>query len=190
MDSASGAFTLSTAAGSLDSQIGNPRTASRDEIWKSGGEAHTDAYSEITQQQVEIEEVISAEGDIDTRPHCGAKNTFVSCWRSRGIHIIARGVQMTDSSTEIDEEGFGIDADVDIENPSSSKVPDKQVDPKKSKKSLFKKSNLEWSGQTAASLFWIISVFIYGISSTGDILQLCAALSWLAANMAAFLPLE
>ena len=102
---------------------------------------------------------------------------------------IARGVQMTDSSTEIDEEGgFGIDADVDIENPSSSKVPDKQV--AKKKKSLFKKSNLEWSGQTAASLFWAISVFIYGISSTGDILQLCAALSWLAANMAAFLPLE
>lgn len=101
---------------------------------------------------------------------------------------IARGVQMTDSSTEIDEEGgFGIDADVDIENPSSSKVPDKQVE---EKKWLFKKSNIEWSGQTAASLFWIISVFVYGISSTGDILQLCAALSWLAANMAAFLPLE
>lgn len=46
---------------------------------------------------------------------------------------------------------------------------------------------LEWLGQTVASLCWIASVFVYGISSTGDWLQLAAATSWLAANVAALL---
>mmetsp|Transcript_8549 Transcript_8549/g.20014 ORF Transcript_8549/g.20014 Transcript_8549/m.20014 type:complete len:99 (-) Transcript_8549:90-386(-) len=98
---------------------------------------------------------------------------------------------MTDSTEIEGEGGFASDADVDIENPSSTKVLDtkKEDDPKKSHR-IFKKSNLEWSGQTAASLFWTISVFVYGISSTGDILQLCAALSWFVANMAVFLPLK
>lgn len=44
---------------------------------------------------------------------------------------------------------------------------------------------VEWLGQTAASLFWIVSVFVYGISETGDWLQLCAASAWFVANMAA-----
>ncbi|MEO1236275.1 MAG: hypothetical protein AAFX76_05750 [Planctomycetota bacterium] len=43
---------------------------------------------------------------------------------------------------------------------------------------------IEWLGQTAASLCWIASVFAYGITSTGDTLQLCAASSWLIANLA------
>lgn len=43
---------------------------------------------------------------------------------------------------------------------------------------------IEWLGQTAASLFWIVSVFTYGINSTGDWLQLFAATSWLLANIA------
>lgn len=43
---------------------------------------------------------------------------------------------------------------------------------------------IEWLGQMAASLCWIISVFAYGISSTGDWLQLCAASAWLLANLA------
>lgn len=48
---------------------------------------------------------------------------------------------------------------------------------------------IEWLGQTIASLCWIVSVFAYGISSTGDVLQLCAASSWLVANLAvAFVP--
>ena len=42
----------------------------------------------------------------------------------------------------------------------------------------------DWLGQVAASLFWIVSVFIYGISSTGDWLQLAAASSWFIANLA------
>lgn len=46
---------------------------------------------------------------------------------------------------------------------------------------------VEWLGQTAASLFWIASVFVYGITSTGDWLQLFAASAWLLANVAAIL---
>ena len=49
---------------------------------------------------------------------------------------------------------------------------------------------VEWLGQTAASLCWIASVFAYGISSTGDWLQLCAASAWLIANTAAIATAE
>tara|TARA_B100000945_G_scaffold167108_1_gene133950 strand:- start:1726 stop:1968 length:243 start_codon:yes stop_codon:yes gene_type:complete len=44
--------------------------------------------------------------------------------------------------------------------------------------------SFEWLGQTLASLCWIISVFSYGISSTGDWLQLMAASSWMISNIA------
>tara|TARA_B100000683_G_scaffold13280_1_gene13853 strand:- start:261 stop:500 length:240 start_codon:yes stop_codon:yes gene_type:complete len=44
---------------------------------------------------------------------------------------------------------------------------------------------IEWLGQTIASLSWIASVFTYGISATGDWLQLIAASAWLVANIAA-----
>ncbi len=43
---------------------------------------------------------------------------------------------------------------------------------------------LEWLGQTVASLCWMTSMLFYGISSTGDWLQLCAASAWLLANIA------
>jgi len=43
----------------------------------------------------------------------------------------------------------------------------------------------EWLGQMAASVFWVTSVFVYGISSTGDWLQLAAASAWMVANLAA-----
>jgi hypothetical protein len=46
---------------------------------------------------------------------------------------------------------------------------------------------VEWLGQTAASLCWIGSVFAYGITSTGDWLQLCAGSAWLLANTAAIM---
>ena len=49
---------------------------------------------------------------------------------------------------------------------------------------------VEWLGQTAASLFWISSVFVYGISSAGDWLQLCAASAWLVANIATISSVE
>jgi len=44
---------------------------------------------------------------------------------------------------------------------------------------------VEWLGQTVASGCWIGSVWVYGISSTGDWLQLLAACSWMVANLAA-----
>ncbi len=44
---------------------------------------------------------------------------------------------------------------------------------------------IEWLGQTLASLSWITSVFAYGISTTGDWLQLIAGCAWLVANIAA-----
>lgn len=44
---------------------------------------------------------------------------------------------------------------------------------------------LEWLGQTVASLCWLVSMLTYGLSSTGDWLQLLAASAWLLANIAA-----
>ena len=55
----------------------------------------------------------------------------------------------------------------------------------KEKNPLTQVLTLEWGGQMMASLFWTTSVFVYGISSTGDVLQLCAALAWVIANLAA-----
>ncbi|MCH2108816.1 MAG: hypothetical protein MK135_05770 [Polyangiaceae bacterium] len=48
----------------------------------------------------------------------------------------------------------------------------------------------EWLGQMAASIFWIVSVFTYGIESLGDWLQLCAASAWFIANLAALVSVE
>ncbi|MEM1415687.1 MAG: hypothetical protein AAGH15_12340 [Myxococcota bacterium] len=50
---------------------------------------------------------------------------------------------------------------------------------------LRKALRLEWLGQMAASLFWMTSVFAYGIQSSGDWLQLLAASAWAIANVAA-----
>jgi hydroxyethylthiazole kinase-like sugar kinase family protein len=44
---------------------------------------------------------------------------------------------------------------------------------------------ISWIGQTMASGCWIASVFAYGVSSTGDALQLAAASAWMIANFAA-----
>lgn len=46
---------------------------------------------------------------------------------------------------------------------------------------------IEWLGQTMASIFWIVSVFTYGITATGDWLQLLAASAWFIANIASLL---
>lgn len=43
---------------------------------------------------------------------------------------------------------------------------------------------IEWLGQTVASVCWIASMLTYGISSGGDWLQLFAASAWLLANIA------
>lgn len=44
---------------------------------------------------------------------------------------------------------------------------------------------LSWLGQMIASGCWIASVFAYGISSAGDVMQLVAASAWMVANIAA-----
>ena len=49
---------------------------------------------------------------------------------------------------------------------------------------------LEWLGQSVASLCWIVSVFLYGIESAADVLQLAAATSWLVANVASLVKPE
>ena len=97
--------------------------------------------------------------------------------------------------------------DVDVEDnnhdPSSSiKLSKSKTESSSSSSSLHQQNNhqqkkkisspvvtsilqyFEWGGQTVASLMWIISVFVYGIESLGDILQLMAALSWFLANIA------
>ncbi|MEM6295669.1 MAG: hypothetical protein AAGA54_30630 [Myxococcota bacterium] len=50
---------------------------------------------------------------------------------------------------------------------------------------LAKALRIEWLGQTVASGCWIASVLSYGISSTGDWLQMAAASAWMIANVAA-----
>jgi len=47
--------------------------------------------------------------------------------------------------------------------------------------------HLDWLGQMIASMLWAASVFAYGVNSTGDLLQLGAALAWMVANIAALL---
>ncbi len=58
-------------------------------------------------------------------------------------------------------------------------------DSKNNLKKSLQKAGLSWSGQMAASLFWLASVFSYGVTSMGDVLQLLAALAWTVANLAA-----
>lgn len=48
--------------------------------------------------------------------------------------------------------------------------------------------SIKWLGQTVASLCWITSMLVYGLESTGDWLQLCAASAWLLANLATLAP--
>lgn len=50
--------------------------------------------------------------------------------------------------------------------------------------------SIEWLGQTIASGSWIVSVFVYGLSGTGDYLQLVAASSWMLSNIAAVLTIK
>lgn len=46
---------------------------------------------------------------------------------------------------------------------------------------------IDWLGQMVASLLWTASVFVYGITEAGDVVQLSAALAWAVANVAALL---
>ena len=60
------------------------------------------------------------------------------------------------------------------------------VAPRVDQTKAYKVFHFEWIGQTLASVCWIASVLTYGVHSAGDWLQLCAASSWLFANIAAF----
>ncbi len=83
------------------------------------------------------------------------------------------------------------------DNLSSTEGPDEtmpsgvatKVESSDAKDKRFEKIlSVEWLGQTLASLCWIGSVFVYGITSSGDWLQLCAASCWLLANIASAMP--
>lgn len=50
--------------------------------------------------------------------------------------------------------------------------------------------SVEFLGQTIASLAWATSVFVYGISSAGDWLQLLAASCWFLANVASVINVD
>ena len=58
-----------------------------------------------------------------------------------------------------------------------------EIDTRRPKGRLAKALRIDWAAQTTASLCWIASVFTYGISSSGDWLQLMAASSWFIANI-------
>ena len=53
-----------------------------------------------------------------------------------------------------------------------------------------KMMSVEWLGQTIASGSWIVSVFVYGLVSTGDYLQLIAASSWMLSNIASVISIK
>ena len=55
---------------------------------------------------------------------------------------------------------------------------------------LGKMLSFEWLGQTIASGAWIVSVFVYGLASAGDYLQLVAASSWMLSNIAAVVTMK
>ena len=69
------------------------------------------------------------------------------------------------------------------ERTSDSKTSDAKGSGKRPSR-LSKALSIEWLGQTVASVCWIVSMFNYGVSSTGDWLQLLAASAWLVANVA------
>jgi len=62
--------------------------------------------------------------------------------------------------------------------------------PESSTSRFTKVLQLEWLGQTVASICWIGSVLAYGITSSGDWLQLLAATAWLLANIASAVAME
>jgi len=63
--------------------------------------------------------------------------------------------------------------------------PDSSLEFSANKSRLAKALSIDWLGQTAASICWICSMFVYGVGSAGDWLQLSAASAWFLANLAA-----
>ena len=73
---------------------------------------------------------------------------------------------------------------------TTSEIVEKKIEISMSPAWFKRGLRIEWLGQTVASICWIASVLAYGISSSGDWLQLCAASSWLLANIVAALPVQ
>ena len=73
---------------------------------------------------------------------------------------------------------------------TASEIVEKKIETSMIPAWLARVLRIEWLGQTVASLCWIASVLAYGISSSGDWLQLCAASSWLLAYIVAALPMQ
>ena len=65
--------------------------------------------------------------------------------------------------------------------------PNSSLEFSANKSRLAKALSIDWLGQTAASICWICSMFVYGVGSAGDWLQLSAASAWFLANLAAIL---
>ncbi|MEM1181738.1 MAG: hypothetical protein AAGM22_25565 [Acidobacteriota bacterium] len=68
----------------------------------------------------------------------------------------------------------------DHQSPTTAEAPGPILKQSRLQRAL----RVEWLGQTVASLCWIVSMMVYGVSSTGDWLQLAAASAWLVANLA------
>ena len=60
----------------------------------------------------------------------------------------------------------------------------------KRKARLAKLTSIEWLGQMVASLCWVVSALLIGLTSTADWLQLCAASAWTVANIAAIVAIK
>ena len=65
-----------------------------------------------------------------------------------------------------------------------------EIPSKTSPTRIEKMMSVGWFGQVLASMFWILSVFSYGITTSGDWLQLLAASSWMMSNIAAIISIE
>lgn len=55
---------------------------------------------------------------------------------------------------------------------------------------LARAMRVEWLGQMAASVLWIVGMLVNGLNATGDYLQIFAASAWFIANIAALLTAE
>ena len=64
-----------------------------------------------------------------------------------------------------------------------------EIPSKTSPTRIEKMMSVGWFGQVL-SMFWILSVFSYGITTSGDWLQLLAASSWMMSNIAAIISIE
>ena len=65
-----------------------------------------------------------------------------------------------------------------------TRIEDRLVASGAGRSRLARARSVGWIGQTVASLCWISSMLAYGVESGGDWLQVCAASSWLLANIA------